>query len=100
MQEVLGPAFDHYIRTDRSGARPLPPVHLREWLECGWLEQVNLPNVAPLDPVPCTVLDPFSGAGTVALAAQKLGRRGIGIDLSTKYNALAVKRLEDVPLPM
>lgn len=44
--------------------------------------------------VPATVLDPFSGAATTAIVAKKLGRRAIGIDLSTDYCRMAVKRIE------
>lgn len=43
---------------------------------------------------PCTVLDPFVGSGTTALAAQRLGRSCIGIDLASKYIGLAKERLE------
>ena len=50
--------------------------------------------------VPATVLDPFSGTGTTVAVAQKLGRRGIGVDLSTDYLDLAVKRVGAVSLPM
>lgn len=50
-------------------------------------------EIEPFPPVPCTVLDPFSGAGTVALVAQQLGRDAIGIDLNPKYNAMARKRI-------
>ncbi len=39
------------------------------------------------------VLDPFSGTGSTVDAAIKLGRRGIGIDLSTEYTKLAQKRV-------
>ncbi|MGB3443860.1 MAG: site-specific DNA-methyltransferase [Actinophytocola sp.] len=46
-----------------------------------------------------TVLDPFSGAGTTALAAQQLGRRAIGIDINAKYHNIALKRMSDAPLP-
>ena len=35
--------------------------------------------------VPCTVLDPFAGAGTTLKVAQELGRNYIGIELSEKY---------------
>jgi DNA modification methylase len=45
------------------------------------------------------VLDPFSGAGTTALAAQRLGRRAIGIDINPEYHDIALKRMADAPLP-
>ena len=38
-----------------------------------------------LCPLMGTVLDPFSGSGTTVKVAAKLGRRGIGVDLSTEY---------------
>jgi DNA modification methylase len=37
------------------------------------------------EPVPCIVLDPFSGAGTTILVARELGRHGIGLELSGEY---------------
>jgi DNA modification methylase len=37
------------------------------------------------DPVPAIVLDPFAGSGTTLLVARKLGRRGVGLDLSYSY---------------
>jgi DNA modification methylase len=42
------------------------------------------------------VLDPFNGAGTTTLVAQKLQRRFIGIDLSDQYCTTALKRLKEV----
>lgn len=42
------------------------------------------------------VLDPFSGTGSTVSAALKLGRRGIGIDLSDKYNAIAKNRVKQL----
>ena len=42
---------------------------------------------------PCTVLDPFLGAGTTALAALQLGRHFIGIELNPEYIKLAETRL-------
>jgi len=44
------------------------------------------------------VLDPFAGAGTTALAARRLGRRSIGIELSAKSCAIAAKRLAQLSL--
>ena len=51
------------------------------------------------------VLDPFMGSGTVALAAERLGRRWLGIELSQEYIAEARRRLSGLdndrlaPLP-
>jgi site-specific DNA-methyltransferase (adenine-specific) len=39
------------------------------------------------------VLDPFSGAGTTAVVARRLGRHFIGIDCNPEYCQLAEKRL-------
>jgi len=46
------------------------------------------------EPVPATVLDPFGGAGTTALAAEQLGRDAILIDLNPEYAAMARKRID------
>jgi len=40
-----------------------------------------------------TVLDPFSGSGTTVKMAREMGRRGIGIEINTEYNEIAVKRV-------
>lgn len=47
------------------------------------------------DVVPCTVLDPFSGAATTGVAAIGLGRQYIGIELNPEYNKLAERRLQN-----
>lgn len=38
-----------------------------------------------------TVLDPFSGSGTTGLAAQRLGRKYVGIDLNVEYLELSLR---------
>jgi DNA modification methylase len=45
-------------------------------------------------PVPCVVLDPFAGAGTTLLVAEKLGRNSIGIELNPEYCRLIERRIE------
>ena len=51
------------------------------------------------DPIPATVLDPFAGAGTVGLVADRLGRDAILIDLNPDYADMARARIEgDAPL--
>jgi DNA modification methylase len=47
----------------------------------------------PADPVPCVVLDPFCGSGTAGVAALRLGRSFIGIDLKVEYVAMAKRRI-------
>lgn len=45
------------------------------------------------------VLDPFAGAGTSCLVADKLGRRGVGLELSADYCRMAQRRCySDAPL--
>ena len=51
------------------------------------------------DTVPCTVLDPFGGAGTVGLVADRLGRDAILIELNPDYADMARERIRaDAPL--
>lgn len=49
--------------------------------------------------VPCTVLDPFGGAGTTGLVADRLQRDAILIELNPAYAAMADRRIRgDSPL--
>jgi hypothetical protein len=51
------------------------------------------------NPIPCTILDPFGGAGTVGLVADRLGRNSILIELNEAYAKMARQRLiGDAPL--
>jgi len=43
--------------------------------------------------VPCTVLDPFHGAGTTAVVALKQGCRYIGIEMNQAYIDMSLRRL-------
>ncbi|HEX2915520.1 MAG TPA: DNA methyltransferase [Chloroflexia bacterium] len=44
------------------------------------------------------IIDPFAGVGSTMLAAQKMGRTGIGIELSQDYADIANKRLNPTNL--
>ena len=51
------------------------------------------------DVVPCVDLDPFAGAGTTLLVADRLQRDAIGIELNVAYTEMAMQRCrDDAPL--
>jgi hypothetical protein len=56
----------------------------------GWSPSCACPAA---DPIPCTVLDPFGGAGTVGLVADRLGRDAILIELNESYARMAEDRI-------
>jgi DNA modification methylase len=59
----------------------------------GW--QPSCKCLDPGPPIPCTVLDPFSGAGTTLLVSDQLGRDAIGIDLQPSYAEMSLSRVRD-----
>jgi site-specific DNA-methyltransferase (adenine-specific) len=58
------------------------PIALMRWC----IEQCSAPR---------TILDPFMGSGTTGVAAVKLGRRFIGIEIEERYFNIAVRRIEE-----
>lgn len=46
------------------------------------------------EPIPCTVLDPFSGTATVGQVCAKHGRHFVGLDLKLEYCRMGRERLE------
>ncbi|HUV67951.1 MAG TPA: site-specific DNA-methyltransferase, partial [Sedimentisphaerales bacterium] len=67
-----------------KGHKAVFPVDLASRAIAGWTRPGDL------------ILDPFCGSGTTCVAAKKLGRNYIGIDISPEYCAIARKRLEAV----
>lgn len=62
----------------RDGRGGLP---MRVYRTIGWVPGCDCDAAIR----PCTVFDPFVGAGTVPLVARALGRYGVGMDLSWPY---------------
>jgi DNA modification methylase len=46
------------------------------------------------------ILDPFAGSGTTLLAARRLGRTAVGIELDTGYADMIARRLGQQTIPM
>lgn len=63
----------------------------------GWAPGCDCPNMKDeftcIDPIPCTVLDPFGGASTTGLVAAKMGRDTILIELNPEYVEMSRKRI-------
>lgn len=64
-----------------------PVVHT---MTTGWQPTCSCPTV---EPVPCVVLDPFGGAGTVGLVADRLRRDAILIELNPEYASIGRLRV-------
>jgi DNA modification methylase len=98
------PTCAHYLRTgewcdlprrlrdesDRAYERRAAPVRsLRRELLDLWCDEPNAAQV---------VLDPFGGAGTTSLVAERLGRRSVLIELNPAYAELTLRRLGRRPV--
>lgn len=88
---VLGKGFTG--RRDCGSVVRVPPVQSLDRLH---------PNEKPVDlmtrllvkcPADRLVLDPFCGSGATLVAAKRLGRRAVGIELDEKYCAATAQRL-------
>lgn len=66
-----------------------PQRHCTETVTTGWKPGCKCETA---DAIPCTVLDPFHGAGTTWKVCQRLGLRYVGIDLNPEYLQLSIDR--------
>lgn len=67
----------------------IPGVPVMATVTTGWSPTCSC--AAPV--IPCTVLDPFAGAFTSLMVADRLQRHGIGIELNAEYCAMAERRI-------
>jgi DNA modification methylase len=75
-------------RTRSSGTMVEPPTSTTT----GWAQSCACPEHQP---VPQVVLDPFGGAGTTALVADRLQRDAVMIELNRAYADLGINRVMD-----
>ena len=65
---------------------------------CNWSVTTNGKTIAQEHkPIPCTVLDPFGGSGTVGQVATELGRQSILCELNDAYLPLINNRTNVTP---
>lgn len=87
---------------DKTGKGSLPSGIKTGHYKSGWcgIRSVETQGWRPTcscgieETIPCTVLDPFGGAGTVSLVAKRLGRSSIYIDINPTYAEIAKRRLK------
>jgi DNA modification methylase len=77
----------------RQAARAAGGEYVNERITTAWTPTCEC-GVA--DPIPCTVLDIFNGAGTTGVAALGLGRSYVGIELYPEYVEMSERRLAAV----
>lgn len=83
--------YEHMVGVNGGGKNPHPTMKPESLMR----ELVYL-FTDPGD----TIIDPFIGSGTTLVAAKRLGRKAIGIELEEKYCEVAARRLQQEALPL
>lgn len=89
---LMGASTTATSRTACTGTVTEAPVYRM----LGWRPTCGCPEH---EPVPCVVLDPFSGSGTTGMVALDHGRNIVGLDLNGDYLELARARILGEPVP-
>lgn len=91
---VNGSGREHVAGNDGQGGQGWAgvPRATQKSTTRGWTPTCACPR-PPRRPVPCVVFDPFGGAGSVALEADRLGRDAILCEAQPEYVAMAQERL-------
>ena len=92
-------SYDVGHETNNAGANRARDGHKNGWaradLTTGWRPTCE----CSAETRPCVVLDPFAGAGTVGLVADRLGRDAVLIEINAEYAEMARRRIQaDAPL--
>lgn len=79
--------IDCRVGSNENGGHPAAyPIELASWM------------IKLVCPEGGTVLEPFAGSGTTAIAAHKLGRNCVAIEKDSEYFAIAQKRIADAQM--
>lgn len=99
-KEVLGGYYREFLMSSTRNKRSVWTVPTQPYREAHFatfppalIEPCILAGTRPGD----TVLDPFLGAGTTAVVAERLGRAWIGVELNRAYAAIAEERIRNTP---
>ena len=101
---AAAPGIDSRKRQDYGGANLrsvwwISPAQYREGHYAVMPDALAKICIAAGCPAGGTVLDPFGGAGTTGLVADRMGRDAILIELNPEYAAMAKRRIQgDSPL--
>lgn len=85
--------YDDRYRTDFPRAKNARKRRQRQASGDWWRRVRKRPGRDHWEVEPCTILDIFAGTGVTLKTAMKLGRHGIGIDLSRDYCEIMVDEL-------
>lgn len=77
--------IDPQTFTDATSSVWSIPAARHDWHPAPWPAEIPRRLIELYTFQGDTVLDPFSGSGTTAFCAQRLGRLGLGVDLSEEY---------------
>ena len=116
---ILNAGFENIVIFTKSGNRPKVPQHIKDQCKItmeDWREftrgiwnirtdsDKDHPATFPIELAERVVrlysftddlvLDPFSGAGTTVVAAEKWGRIGLGYEIAPEYKSSVVRRTE------
>jgi len=70
-----------------------PDKSFHEWAQSETEAAYYISRICPPDGI---VVDPFAGSGTTLIAANSVGRRAIGYEISAEHYASSIKRIKDV----
>lgn len=96
---------EHVLYYYKGHARAINDPSCKQIFDCANPRGKSHPTEKPVDlmahyiqnstDIGDSVLDPFMGSGTTLVACQRLGRRGIGIEINEKYFDIACQRVAD-----